>query len=110
KEIRKIANDNRDVVKIVVDEDLQIQIRDRMENSQFIFKVYAPFYKNLKSYFKVYFIPGSTQSLDRAQLVATIEGGHSVIFHLKSWISLIRSYNTTFITPEEEILADYEIE
>lgn len=106
-QIRKIAEENNDILEITKNEATEILIIDAAKDSNFEFHVFNPQILVQKVNFTIQFNPINSQKLDTHKNTTSAQ---YVIENLKHWIKLIREYNAIDLTPEERILNEYEKE
>ncbi len=107
KEIRELASDNDDIIEITKNEEFEITLQDRSENSNFSFKINNPRYERGKVEFIIEYNPRNGQILSPLKTSSPYQ---QVLNHLNIWIKLLREYDTIYLSPEEKILQNYEEE
>ncbi|MBL4905788.1 MAG: hypothetical protein JKZ00_07240 [Flavobacteriaceae bacterium] len=106
--IRKIIDENLEVLKVEKDENLTIILSDNDSNSKFKFKITSPRFIDNKTYYSIEFNPSNATTLNGYKN-ERIEGA-SIFTHLENWIKLINIYNSISLSEEDKILREYENE
>ncbi len=105
---RKFVDENEDILELTKDNPPQLLIEDKSKSSPFKFSIFNPYQdSNNKILFNIEFNPKSNISITARKVAAD----EKVVFtYLEQWTKLIRQYNEISLTPEENILKEYEKE
>lgn len=106
-DVRKIVDENNELISYINKSEFEINLRDKADNSDFTFSITKPKYEKGKVEFYVTYNPRNGQSLDAYRFYSELK---NVLNHLNIWINLLKEYENVNISPEEKILNEYEKE